>query len=372
LETLPIRPFSIALVVTLAVWGVCLSPHGTLSPESQILTVRPDCRAGGSDLACSTFMRGGRMEDAGAPAWVSIPADYFFRHVRLRGEPRPSWNPYTGSGFPIALDGHTSRFSPTQWFYSRVPGDQGRDIVVFTRFLLWTFGITWLVALCASRRAGTPLLFVVAVAAALAPYAACYIDIVFLDADLLSPWFPLILVGFMQHKLSLRVAAGLSFALGVLLSTLAFQQAQVALCVAMGVLALFAAPRTRGRSLVLATSLGVGVLFLVTEWLPLVRNLDQYMSARNVHCVAAEAVSWDSFVEDLLSPRLSAQRFRFVTPVALGLLPFMPAPLRFFAVAFAAIGTWEIFGVPKPACALPLYVEPGRYPLSVLEPPRSV
>jgi hypothetical protein len=123
----------------------------------------------------------------------------------------------------------------------------------------------------------------------------------------------------------------------------------------MGVVALLAAPRTRGRSLVLAACLGAGVLVLVPAWLPLIRNLDQYTSARTVQCIAASGVGWDAFVKSLFSPTLAAHRFTFVSAIAIGLLPFIPPSLRFLAIALAALGVWEVFGVPKPACGVPVF-----------------
>src|SRR4051794_22108746 len=136
---LQLRPLAVSLAATLLAWGFCLSSSTTLSPESQVHTVNPHCRVSGAQLECAGPFGPGHMVDSGAPAWVNTPADYFFRRARLRDEPRPDWNPYTGSGYPIALDGHNSALSPSQWFQSHVPGDQGRDVIVFVRFALWTF-----------------------------------------------------------------------------------------------------------------------------------------------------------------------------------------------------------------------------------------
>jgi hypothetical protein len=313
--------------------------------------ISPNCRVVGAGLRCKAPLGVITTEDAAAPAWQNIPADYMFRHARARGEPRPHWNPYIGSGFPISLDGHNSPLSPTQWLQSRIPGDQGRDIVIYARFLLWTFAITWLVSFWG---ASTPLLAAIAMTATLAPYAARYIDIVFLDADLLSPWFVLILFGLMRGRLGLRAAALCALALGLLIGTLSFQQAHVSLCCSMGLLALAAAPATRGRSLLLAAALGVGVLAVVPVWLPLVCNLDQYISARSVQCVARSGVGFEDFVKGTFTPTFQGDRFAFVTAVGLALLLFVPARLRFLMFTLYLVGAWEVFGLPASACALPV------------------
>jgi hypothetical protein len=347
----PTRPLAIALIATLLVWGAALGSETTWSPEGQVVTINPACRVSGPQLACQMPRSYGGLEDPGAPAWQNIPADYFFRHARLRGEPRPHWNFYIGSGYPIALDGHTSAFSPTQWFLTHFPGDQGHDVVIFVRFALWTFAITWLAALFG---ASTPLLACVALAASLAPYAAVYVDIAFLDADLLSPLFLLILVATASDRLPLMAAAALSFALGILVGVAPFQQAGFALCFAMGVVALASAPFTRGRSLLLAVCLGIGMLAVVPSWLPLARNLDQFISSRAVQCIAQERIGSTLFLDRLLRPPLIPDRFVFVTLAGVGLMPFLPKRAWFLVIALLVLGAWEVLGLPRATCALPV------------------
>jgi hypothetical protein len=347
-----LRSLFISFAATLLVWGVCLSSSTTLSPEARVYTVNPHCRVGGAQLACVGGISPGQSIDSGAPAWVNAPADYFFRRARLRGEQRPHWNPYTGSGYPIALDGHNSALSPTQWFHSHVPGDQGRDIVVFVRFALWTFAITWLVSL---GGASAPLLIVAAFTAALAPYGAAYVDIAFLDVDLLSPWFLLILFGYVIGTLSLRTAAALSTALGALVGVMAFQQAQSILCIAMGVVALAAAPFTRARSLILAMCLGGGVLAVFPSWLPLLHNLDQFISSRNVQCVAEAGTGVSTLVDYWLRPGAFEAPSAFATLVGTWLLLSTPTLGRFLVTSLLVIGTWSVFGLPHVVCAVPIF-----------------
>jgi hypothetical protein len=294
------------------------------------------------------------MVDAGAPAWQEAPADYFFRNARARGQPRPSWNPYVGSGSPIALDGINASTSPTRWFLSHFPGDQGRDVLVFTRFLLWTFGIVWAVGLLG---ASSPLLAAVALAAVLAPYAATFIDIIFLDVDLLGPWFLLLLVAFVTGKLSLRAAAAASLALGLFVSAMGFLQAQIVFCAVVALLALAAAPRTRGRSLVLAAGIAAGEIVFSTSWLPLLLNLDGFVSSRNVLCIIEMGQGAASFWQSLIHPPLTGFATATATATLVGggiVLLFGTRRWSFLVVTLAAIGAWIVLGLPHAACSLPL------------------
>jgi hypothetical protein len=335
---LPVRALLPALVTTLLLWGRFLLPSITINPEAQLVGIHPHCRVGTERLTCQTRFAGQLFEDPLSPAAVNCPADYFFRRALDRGEDRPLWNPYVGSGYPIALDGHNARLSFPQWWLSHFPGDQTRDILVFVRFFLWTFAIVWAVAL---HGGGVLLLWLVALAATMAPYGAMYVDIVFLDVDLLSPWFLLILLGFVRGALSLRWALGLAAGLGLLVGSLAFQQAQIVLVIAMGVLTLLAAPATRGRSLTLAAALAVGVLLVLPSWLPLLANLDQFVTSRTIQCISRNGAGGS---ELLVSTTLAG----------LALLPFVPRRLWYFPVALALLLVWMAAGLPQVTCNLPL------------------
>jgi hypothetical protein len=285
-----------------------------------------------------------------SPASTNCPADYFFRHALDRGEERPLWNPYVGSGYPIALDGHNARFSIPQWWLRHFPGDQTRDILLVVRFFLWTFAIVWAVALLGG---GALLLWPVALAATMAPYGAKYVDIVFLDVDLLSPWFLLILLGFVRGALSLRWALALAAGLGVLVGSLAFQQAQIVLVAAMGVLAFLAAPSTRGKSLMFAAALALGVLLVLSSWLPLLRNLDEFVTSRTVQCISRIGVGGRELWDSLYQPYQGHHPIT-ATLAGLALLPFVPRRFWYLAVALALLLVWMTMGLPQVTCHLPL------------------
>jgi len=347
---LPMRALLPALVTTLLLWGRFLLPSITINPESQAFGINPNCRAGTERLTCQAPHVRPLYADSGAPAWQNCPADYFFRHALDRGEERPLWNPYVGSGYPIALDGHNSRLSLPQWWLSHFPGDQTRDILMVVRFFLWTFAIVWAVAL---HGGGVLLLWPVALAAAMAPYAASYVDIVFLDVDLLSPWFLLILLGFVRGALSLRRAAVLAMGLGVLVGSLAFQQAQLVLVVAMGVLTLFAGASTRGRSLVLGVALAGGVLLVLPSWLPLLHNLDEFVTSRTVQCTSRIGLGEGEWWASLFQPYL-AHLPMVGTLAGLALLPFVPRRFWYLPCAMGFLAMWMAVGLPEVACKLPI------------------
>ncbi len=345
-----VRSFLIALLATLAVWGWGLSSTRTLSPEAQVWTLRPTCRTAGDDLACAAKFEEVRSPDAGSPSWVNSPTSYFLHHARARGEPRPQWNPYTGSGYPLALDGHSAPFSPSEWLLSHLPGEQGQDIVIFLRFLSWTFALVWAIALFEKNAV---LLTAMAFVATLAPYGATYIHIAFLDVDLLGPWFLLLLTLLSTNRIQTRGALLWSLALGLLVGVMAFVQAQVVLVVAMGVLAALAAFTLGARSLLLAATLGLGFLLVIPSWLPLLHNLDQFVTSRRAQCICAQSLGWQSFIDGLVALPLQPAPAT-ITLAGLVLLPWVPRRLWFVPVSVALFGLWIALGSPSGACALPL------------------
>jgi len=348
---LPVRAFVLALAATLLVWGRFLSGGVTLSPEAQVPSVHFGCRVAGPRLDCAKPGIAVQIADAGAPAWQEMPVDYLLRRARLDGQPRPRWNPWVGSGYPLALDGINASTSPTRWFLSWFPGDQGRDVLVFARFLAWTFGIVLAAGLFG---AGTAALAVAAFAATLAPYPATLVDMVFLDLDLLGPWFLVALLALMTGRVRLGVAVAGAAALGLTMGALGFLQAQLVLCVVIALVAAAAAPSTRGRSLLLAAAAGAGALAFAPSWLPTIRNLDQFVSSRDTQCLIDKGAGVSAFLARLLTPGQGQLYEGLATLSGLVLLPFVPRGLRFAVVAFVAIVAWTTFGLPSAMCAVPL------------------
>lgn len=345
--------FAAALAATAAVWGVWLSPRWTIDASAQEVGIHPRCRASGPRLACAEPYSQRWSVDPGATCWQELPTDSFFHEALRRGEGRPAWNPYVGSGFPVVFDGVHSRGSPVRALLARFPGPGGRDLLVFLRMLAWTWGIALAVALL-----GCPwvLVALAALAAALAPYPAAYIDIIFLDVDLLAPWFAALLIAFVLGRLSLVPAAALAFGLGLLVGLLGFLQSQFVFAAAAGVLALAAIPATRGRSLLLAGAAGLGLAAAAPNYLPMIGHLQWFSSGRDLQCVADDGLGLRGLLGRLFAPPAGLAAPDLMAGGAGVLL--MAATVRrarpgFLLAAFVLLAAWAALGAPAWLCSLP-------------------
>jgi hypothetical protein len=342
---------TLALAANLLVFGRFLLPDLTIAASAYTTTTLSHCRATGPALACAQPFTPSAHNDSGAPAWVEMADDAYLHRAHERREPSPHWNPYTGSGYPIALDGHGSGTSPTRWLLSRFPGEQSRDVLIFSRMFLYTAGV--LAALSLSG-AGLGVLVPAAPVAALSPYGTGVLDHVLLDVDLLSPWFLVLLLALATGRLSTRRATLLALCLGLLIGALGFQQSQVTSCVAAGVLALLAVPATHGRSLALGAAMAGGFLLMAPSWLPLVRNLDQFVTSRSALCIVEQGIGVEAFLRDLFGPGTLTITGPAATAAALLLIPFTPRPARFALAGFVLLGLWLVLGLPFAACQIPL------------------
>ena len=198
------------------------------------------------------------------------------------------------------------------------------------------------------------LLCGVALVAALAPYGAIYTDIVFLDVDLLSPWFVVILTGLVTRRITLKTAAVCGGGLGLFVGSLAFQQSQLIWCAAIGLMSLTAAPFTRRRSILLAVIAAIGVISVVPAWLPLARNFGEFISSRSIMCIAQEGAGWEPFWKNLLTPQLIKDRMVFMTLVGGVTALCAPARARYVVGAWLAMSVWEVAGLPELVCHLPV------------------
>jgi hypothetical protein len=339
-------------VVTSLLWGRYLLPGRTLSPEAQVPTLAPACRLAGAELACVQNLGLVQSVDPGAPAWVEIPASYYFRTARAAEWGHPSWSPYIGSGYPIALDGHNASTSLTRILLSYLPGDEGRDALIVARYFFWTLGIVLALALLG---VGGVALAVGALAAGTAPYASSFVDHVMLDVDLLAPWFPVILLAYGGHRLSLGTAATLAFGLGALVSSLGFIQAQAGFCVSVAVVSVAALGATRSRSLLVGLAAAAGFALLAPTWIPLLRHLGEFVSSRNVHCFVSRGLGFWEVWRQLTDPMLAVNAPFASTLAGLAVVPFAPRAFRFGIVALALLLPWLIFGLPEAACGIPLF-----------------
>lgn len=344
-----------SLLATAIFWGPILSSRVTLNPESVVATVIPGCRSTTPQLECvARESPNVSFVDPGGPGWAEGPVDYFyhFNPSSGSGPGLPSWNPYAGSGYPVVFDGHNGHASPTRWITRHWPGDTGRDVVIVLRVLFWTLGVSLCLVLL-----DVPLALILAAAAAatLAPNLSLRIDHVMLDVDLLAPWFPFIVIALVRGKIPLGVAAAASLALGALVGSLSFLQAQFVLLLACGLVGVAALRETRGRSLALASLVGVGFVALYPTWLPLVRHIGDFVSSRSAGtCIAGldhtgiEGMGWEL---------LRGIDQQYSTGSLVGMLVIVFAAgrfrVRFGLYALAMILAIVVVGFPSVICALP-------------------
>jgi hypothetical protein len=347
-------PALFALCATALVWGPGLSSKFTFSAEATAGSVTPFCRVGGPQLSCIAPRNGLPYYDSGATSWQEIPASYFYREARREGLARPSWNPYIGSGFPSVFDGIHTPASPVQWFTSHVPGDAGRDMVVFGRFTARSAGVAYAAAMMG---AGPAVVALVALAATLSPFQSNTIDIVYHDVDLLGPWFLVLLLGFVQGRVRLRTAALLGGAFGLVVGALGFLQAQFTMACVIALLCLAAAPATRGRSLWVGLAAGAGLLAFVPTFVPLLGNLKNFAHSRSVQCIADRGIGWGEFTRVFFHPQLGGESKVHDLWTAAGVV-MMAATFwrwrpRWIAGALLATTAWLVFGLPSLVCAVP-------------------
>ena len=350
-----IRPLLISLALCLLAWGQILLPSYTLSSEASLSAFLPECRVGGEKLDCINS----KLRDIGShdysPYSVELPANYYFARESHSLLPwrLPKWNPYIGSGFPQVLDGHNPYYSPIQLALKFWPGDTSRDFLIFFRIWYWTFGILLIVSQFSDRKS---VLWSTGLIAALAPYHSNYIDISFLDADLLAPFFPALVVLFQKGRLPTRWALFFTFVLGVLAGSMSFIQAQVVFCLSVFCYSIFFAPATQGKSILLAGSTSCGFLILWPAWSPIVTNFGEFLSARDFYeCHATLGLSLDKLLRNIIFiPTGSTDgRYTFLTlpGLFLALSIFKKRMAWIFVVGLVFFGGLVLWGVPSSLCS---------------------
>jgi hypothetical protein len=347
--------FLIALTFTLLVWGIVLTPTYTITSEAQSCGIIPFCRAGGPDLSCQYGNRVGNLaEDPPAVNAQEIPADYYLRLTPASKESNalPKWDPYAASGHPIFLDGHNNPYSPTRWLLRKIPGDQGRDVLVFLRILIWTWGVALSLLLFEVAK---PLVAVLAFAATVAPYAVFKLDHNMLDIDLLAPWATVLVIATGRGFFPLRWALLPGFFLGLLMGSLGFAQSQFTFFVALGLIAAFASPAFHKKPILVCLAIAAGFLAIYPAWFPFFKYLDQFISSRTVanSCQARNGLSWSQ----IFSSFLTLDRNFHSALGAIGGYVLILSTVKDWKYLFplAALGVftlWSVHGAPY-FCSLP-------------------
>ena len=300
-----------------------------------------------------------KLRDVGShdasPFSQELPANYYFARESRSLLPwnLPKWNPYIGSGFPQILDGHNPYYSPIQLILKLWPSDASRDFFVFFRIWYWVFGILLIVSQFSDRKI---ILSGVGLLAVLAPYHTNYIDISFLDVDLLAPFFPALVVLFQRNRLSIQWALFSAFFLGCLVGSMSFIQAQVVFCLSVVCCSIFFAFSTRGRSLLFAAATGCGFLLLWPSWGPIVSSVGEFISSRDFYpCYANYGLSFEALLRNVVSVPVNSTVGRYTFLSLPGLLIFLSI-LRvrlawpFFAV-LGFFGGLVIWGGPTSLCS---------------------
>jgi hypothetical protein len=350
------RAAVISVAVTLIVWGAALTPWLTLSPAAGWPTIDPSCEVSGADLHCASPPRQRTASyDSAAAAWQELPIDYYVSRTAgasAFGASIPKWNPYIGSGFPTAFDGHNSRYSLSRLFLRVWAGEGGRDAWIVLRVGMWTFAIVLTVGLLG---AGTLAQVAAALGAALAPHFSMRIDHVLLDVDALAPWFlVLLLIHLRDLARPWSLALG-AIALGVLVGTFGFLQAQFCLLLATAIMAIAAAPATRGRSCLLALAVVSGFLAAWPAWHPVFRNIDNFVTSRSGEsCVAAfDRYGLRTWLDDLRRAQAPLYCVGSLGGLAVVAAAARHLPWRFPSIAFVAAAALVVFGAPTLVCSLP-------------------
>ena len=297
-----------------------------------------------------------------SPFSQELPASYFFAHESRSLLPwkLPKWNPYIGSGFPQLLDGHNPYYSPIHLVLKLWPGDATRDFLIFFRVWYWVFGILLIVSQYSHKNI---VLFATGTLAVLAPYHTNYIDISFLDVDLLAPLFPALIVLFQSNRLSFKSTAVLTLLLGALAGSFSFIQAQVVFCLSVLFYAICFVYPTKGKSLLLAAITGLGFLFLWPSWSPLVLSLGEFISARDCFswspdtpCYATIGLTFETLTQNIFSipTDSTAGRYTFLTlPGIFFILSIAKQKLAWvFFVSLIVFGGIVIWGAPPSLCSI--------------------
>jgi len=155
--------------------------------------------------------------DTGAVAWVEI-SDSLFSFNNKSAD----WNPYIGSGFPQFLDGHNRKTGLSNITMSTFQSENGRDILIFLRFFIWSLGFVLILDL---YKIGFFSKVAIAFLSTKIPFVSVYVDHVFLDVDMLAPLLIYLLNSVMGK--ATKKSYFLSTAIGLYIGFQSFLQSQV-------------------------------------------------------------------------------------------------------------------------------------------------
>ena len=348
-----LKILGVSLLAGLLANGLILTSWWTISPRAGQPGVQNSnsCFYESTQWNCIQKKLDTHLLDPGAVAWVETPSNYFFHDHSLGTK----WNPFIGSGYPEFLNGHNKPISPSRIVLSFFPGDDGRDFVVFFRFLIWSFGFALMVSLLGG---GAFLQFFAALFSHLIPYPAMYLDHVFLDVDMLAPWLVIwFFLGFdeKRKKLFLLASAGL----GIWVGLQTFIQSQVVFLMVAGIFAViglvFKRKNVFAGFLILA---GLASLIMMPEVYQFVSYLPDFISSRGAgSCLLSSAAPHEVMFKSLWIGLKQNQESPSVIGSLVGLPLFFLSMFnrRWLAETLCGIVILLLlcFGFPKFFCILP-------------------
>ncbi len=345
------KSFLWALASCFVSMGTTLSSSYTLSARVSAPEVSrmDECLLGGKNWECVDDHSRTTAIDPGAISWQEIPAHIYYNKYKL--ESKPLWDPYIGSGYPGFLDGIYRNASLIRQWLVFFPSDQGRDIAIFFRFLVWSWGIVFSVALLG---ASGGYLFFVGLAATMLPYLQKYLDIIFLDVEMVIPWaFALFLL---PKNISFKkILIGFSI-LGFWVGTQSFIQAQIPLILVVCLIGLIYYFQLKNRvffclSVFLASFCLVG-LYNALEFKSYFQEI--VTTRKFMGCVADHGMSWvNIWSNSYIGLSKRAEVSTLFTILALPFVAygfFKKKEVRYLVIVYLALIIWIIFGLPQLIC----------------------
>lgn len=288
--------------------GAILLPQYTASPrfyqDSLHDVGNQECQPTGKNWDCTDLQKyRGLLRDTGAVLWQEEPLNlYLKKHPSL-------WNPYIGSGYPVFLDGIDRKISPSRIWLRNFPSQQGRDILIFFRFFMWSLPFVLIFSLLGVSRFW---LFTVGFFSTMIPYVSELKDTIFLDTDMLAPWILFIVLWAEKNKAyvsenyskSFKTFILLCFSLGLIIGTQSFIQAQITYAVVFGMYLIFYSFLYSKNYLFGLVSFSIPFLLtILPDVFKYLHYLPHLQSSRFAgSCYAREHISW---IESLSSAAFS-------------------------------------------------------------------
>jgi len=347
-----VKSFLWALLACGISLGTILTPWYSLSARvaaPEISRVQ-ECLLDKKDWSCSGPHQWIPINDPGAISWQEVPVHIWLNQYKF--ETKPNWNPYIGSGYPLFLDGIYRNSSLIRQWLNFFPSDQGRDVVIFFRFLIWTWGIVFAVSLVG---ASGLYLFFVAVASTMLTYMLKYLDLVFLDVEMAVPWIFSLFLLLKDHKNSKMIYLPFVI-LGLWVGTQSFIQAEIVfvMIVALfGMCCFFVVGRQAlwASLIFFAAFCAVGLSHL----LEFKSYFGELISNRTfVSCVGTATLPWGEILRNsYLGLVKHAEMHTYFTVLALPLIAFEAYRNRWIRIAFLFflfLLYWISFGAPAAIC----------------------